>query len=61
MGETKLNCDKCMWLDRYKQDGRGYCCMIVRSKTQTEKCRKPDMERCELYERGEFADRYKNA
>ena len=25
------NCHGCKWLDRYKEDGRGYCCMVVRS------------------------------
>lgn len=44
-----MNCHGCKWLDRYKKDGNGYCCMVVRSKTQTSKVRRPDMERCELY------------
>ena len=52
------NCHGCKWLDRYKQNGRGYCCMVERSKTQRNKARKPDMPRCELYEEGGFATRY---
>lgn len=51
------NCHGCAFLDRYKVDGRGYCCTVVRSKTQSEKCRKPDMPRCELYRPGDFKDR----
>ena len=43
----KLNCHGYKWLDRYKMDGNGYCCTVVRSKTQTSKIRRPDMERCE--------------
>lgn len=23
-----LNCHGCKWLDRYKKDGNGYCCMV---------------------------------
>lgn len=26
-----MNCHGCKWLDRYKQDGNGYCCMVERS------------------------------
>ena len=54
----KLNCHGCKWLDRYKMDGNGYCCTVVRSKTQTSKIRRPDMERCELYEFGDWATRW---
>lgn len=25
------NCHGCKWHDRYKEDGRGYCCMVERS------------------------------
>ena len=53
------NCDGCKWLDQYRTAGRGYCCQVERSKTQREKCRKPDMERCELYANGSFDRRYK--
>lgn len=49
-----MNCHGCKWLDRYKKDGNGYCCMVVRSKTQTSKVRRPDMERCELYKPGDW-------
>ena len=32
-----MNCHGCKWLDRYKIDGNGYCCMVERSKAQTDK------------------------
>jgi hypothetical protein len=35
------------------------CCMVERSKTQREKVRRPDMERCELYKPGDFNTRYR--
>lgn len=54
-----VNCHGCKWLDRYKKDGNGYCCMVERSKTQREKVRRPDMERCELYKPGDFNARYR--
>jgi hypothetical protein len=54
-----MNCHGCKWLDRYKKDGNGYCCMVERSKTQREKVRRPDMERCELYKPGDFSTRYR--
>lgn len=54
--ETRV---RCKWLDRYKKDGNGYCCMVERSKTQREKVRRPDMERCELYKPGDFNTRYR--
>lgn len=53
-----MNCHGCKWLDRYKTNGAGYCCMVVRSKTQSKKARYPEMERCELYELGDFGTRY---
>lgn len=68
-----LNCDGCKWLDRVrsKEAGHGYCCHVVRSELWKEtrrvagqdaapslKVRRPDMERCELYESGDFATRY---
>ena len=56
-----MNCHGCKWLDRYKQDGRGYCSMIERSKkTNKDKRRLPHMSRCELYEKGDFKTRYEN-
>ena len=58
-GGLILNCHGCKWLDRYKKDGNGYCCMVERSKTQREKVRRPDMERCELYKPGDFSTRYR--
>ena len=33
--------------------------MVERSKTQREKVRRPDMERCELYKPGDFNTRYR--
>lgn len=54
-----MNCHGCKWLDRYKKDGNGYYCMVERSKTQREKVRRPDMERCELYKPGDFSTRYR--
>ena len=52
------NCHGCKYLDRYKENGRGYCCHVVRSKTQSEKVRTPEMERCELYAEGDFKTRH---
>lgn len=54
------NCHGCKWLDRYKVNGAGYCCMVVRSKTQSKKARQPEMERCELYEAGDWKTRYQD-
>lgn len=47
-----LNCHGCKWLDRYKKDGNGYCCMVA------EKVRRPEMERCKRYEAGDFKTRW---
>lgn len=77
---TAKNCHGCKWLDRHKEDGRGYCCHVEHSKANMElqeyirqhheeyeygrkelpslKVRRPDMERCELYEAGSFSERY---
>lgn len=67
---TMNNCHGCKWLDRYKQDGNGYCCHVVRSKSYHDQyvengrlmpgscVRKPYMERCELYEAGDWKTRY---
>lgn len=40
------------------KDESSYCCMVVRSKTQTSKVRRPDMERCELYKPGDWKTRW---
>lgn len=56
-----MNCCGCKWLDRYKKDGNGYCCMVERSSQKHDvhcKIRYPEKERCELYEAGDFATRY---
>lgn len=57
-----MNCHGCKWLDEVKKHtkGCGYCCMVVRSKTQKQKARYENMERCELYDAGDFAKRYNN-
>lgn len=67
------NCHGCKHLDRYKQDGNGYCAMVVRSKSYHDmyaengklmpsSCvRTPDMERCELYEPGALETRWGGA
>lgn len=65
------NCKGCIWLDA---NGRnGYCSEVVRSATYrapelkggklipSNRVRLPDMERCELYEPGEFARRWRDA
>ena len=52
------NCHGCRWLDETRPKGSGYCCVVVRSKTQSLKVRRPDMERCELYKPGDFAHRF---
>ena len=57
---TGQNCHGCKWLDRYKENGRGYCCMVERSTgTNKDKQRLPFMERCELYEEGDFKTRHR--
>lgn len=58
--EQVNNCHGCKWLDENKSQGRGngYCCHVVRSKTQSEKVRRPEMSRCELYKAGDFATRW---
>ncbi len=55
-----MNCHGCKWLDEVKSQpkGSGYCCMVVRSKTQSSKVRTPDMERCELYKPGDWKTRW---
>ena len=59
MAKNFENCHGCKWLNRYKEDGRGYCCHIDRSQQkEKKKCRMPDMERCELYEAGDWATRW---
>ena len=57
-----MNCNGCKYLDRYKENGRGYCCMIERSKeTNKDKQRLPNMRRCELYEKGDFKTRHEDS
>lgn len=66
------NCHGCKWLDETRPAGSGYCSMVVRSKLYNHlverekvtfadpgmKVRRPDRERCELYEPGCFATRF---
>ena len=62
IGQVRLNCAGCKWLDqmRHYAKGEGYCCMVQRSKTYKpgDKARYSNMARCDLYEAGEFAERY---
>lgn len=80
MSEMFLNCHGCKWLDRYKEDGRGYCCKVEcssqgkahreylrehseeykygRKEEPSIKSRRPEMERCELYEAGNWETRW---
>ena len=55
-----MNCHGCKWLDEVESQpkGSGYCCQVVRSETQNKKARYSYMERCELYEQGDFSTRY---
>lgn len=52
----------CKWLDEGKRqpNGSGYCCMVVRSKTKSNRVRRPDMERCERYKAGDWKTRWES-
>lgn len=66
------NCHGCKWLDETHPAGSGYCSTVERSKLYdpvverkkvtfadpSMKVRRPDRERCELYEPGNFATRF---
>lgn len=68
-----MNCHGCIHLDEAKRGpcGAGYCCQVELSKAfDTMECaidcghrapriRRPQDERCELYEPGNFAARYR--
>lgn len=68
-----MNCCGCKFLDESRKGprGAGYCCQVVLSKSfDTMECatdcrhrapriRRPQDERCELYEPGNFAARYR--
>lgn len=58
------NCHGCKWLDEHKAQGygSGYCSMVVRSKNYKSgmRVRYSDKERCELYEKGSFATRFRD-
>ncbi len=65
-----MNCHGCKWLDEVGNKGAGYCCHVVRSKFyhtmpcaidlghRAPKIRRVEDERCELYEAGDFRNRY---
>lgn len=63
INHISLNCAGCKWLDQNYRGakGDGYCCMVERSKAYKEgdKARYSNMARCELYEVGDFAERYR--
>lgn len=64
------NCHGCKWLDCCKTAGNGYCAMVVRSKNYrgqyiengelipSSSVRTESMERCELYEEGNWETRW---
>lgn len=66
-----MNCHGCKWLDEYGRAGAGYCSTVERSKDyhtmdcaidcghRAPKIRRPEDERCELYEAGNFRERFK--
>ena len=67
-----MNCHGCKWLDEARKAplGSGYCSMVQRSKNyrfmdcaidcghRAPEIRRPEDERCELYEAGAWATRY---
>lgn len=70
MGEL-MNCHGCKWLDEVGKRGAGYCSTVVRSKNyhimpcfmdcghRAPCIRRPEDERCELFEPGDFRERFK--
>lgn len=70
-----MSCHGCKYLDEVQKGphGAGYCCQVVLSKAyNTMDCatdcghrapsiRRPQDERCELYEAGDFATRYRES
>ena len=58
-----MNCHGCKWLDENYRGpkGKGYCCKVERSRQEPKiKVRTPDMTPCELYEKGDFATRWRD-
>lgn len=59
------NCAGCKWLDTKKDSrttAKGYCCRVERSSQRymkDAKVRDETTPRCELYEAGSFATRFK--
>ena len=72
-GGNTMNCGGCKYLDEVRKGphGAGYCCQVVLSKSyDTMECtmdcghrapriRRPQDDRCELYEPGNFVTRYR--
>ena len=60
--QTVHNCAGCKWLDQVQHyaKGEGYCAMVIRSRNYKlgDCARYSNMERCELYEQGEFKTRF---
>ncbi len=66
-----MNCHGCKWLDETRPQGAGYCCTVQRSRNyHTMPCvidcgrrapeiRRPEAQRCELFEPGDFRTRFK--
>lgn len=66
-----MNCHGCKWLDECGRAGAGYCSTVQRSKAydtmpcvidcgiRSPEIRRPEYERCELYEPGDFKTRFK--
>lgn len=72
-GGNTMSCHGCKYLDEAKKGprGAGYCCQVVLSKFyatmecamdcghRAPKIRRPQDERCELYEPGDFSTRHR--
>lgn len=74
MANHNENCHGCKWLDEVESQppGNGYCCQVERSSgykparivngrlEPSDKVRRPENGRCELYKAGNFATRYED-
>lgn len=74
MENNNENCHGCKWLDEVENQppGSGYCCQVVRQSgykparivdwrlVSSDKVRRPENGRCELYKAGNFATRYED-
>lgn len=66
-----MNCHGCRWLDETWPQGAGYCSTVERSQAyhtmpciidcgqRAPKVRRPEFQRCELFEPGDFKTRFK--